>query len=81
MIGSGLLAVLALWGTLHLSFSHYTLHWFPENHPLRQAVETIDRKMKGTMLLETIVDTQVENGLYAPDIMNKEWCFFFIDSR
>ena len=54
-----------------LRFSHKPIIWFDENHPVRLATDIVDDKLKGSVTLEIIVDTQKENGLYEPEILNK----------
>ena len=54
-----------------IRFSHDVLRWFPENNVVRMATEEIDRKMRGTVNLEIIIDTGKENGLYDPLILNR----------
>jgi predicted RND superfamily exporter protein len=53
-----------------LRFSHKPIVWFDINHPVRVATDLIDTKLKGSVTLEIIVDTQKENGLYEPKILN-----------
>ena len=53
-----------------LRFSHKPIVWFDEQHPVRVATSLIDDKLKGSVTLEIIVDTQKENGLYEPSILN-----------
>ncbi|RLA79274.1 MAG: Fis family transcriptional regulator [Epsilonproteobacteria bacterium] len=53
-----------------LRFSHKPIVWFDENHPVRLATDIVDDKLKGSVTLEIIVDTQKENGLYEPEILN-----------
>jgi len=54
-----------------LRFSHKPIVWFDENHPVRLATDIVDDKLKGSVTLEIIIDTQKENGLYEPEILNK----------
>jgi len=54
-----------------IRFGHDVLRWFPENNIVRVATEQIDRKMRGTVNLEIIIDTGKENGLYDPLILNR----------
>ena len=56
---------------LRIRFSHDVLRWFPENNVVRMATEQIDRKMRGTVNLEIIIDTGKENGLYDPLILKR----------
>jgi predicted RND superfamily exporter protein len=53
-----------------LRFSHKPIVWFDKNHPVRLATNLIDKRMKGSVTLEVIVDTKKENGLYEPTILN-----------
>ncbi|MCP4753161.1 MAG: MMPL family transporter, partial [Proteobacteria bacterium] len=57
-------------GIFRLDFSHHVLHWFKANSEIRRNTELIDGKMKGSISMEIIVDTGVENGLYHPETMN-----------
>jgi predicted RND superfamily exporter protein len=54
----------------NLRFSHKPIVWFDQNHPVRVATNLIDDKLKGSVTLEIIVDTNKENGLYNPNILN-----------
>lgn len=54
----------ALAGVLQVSFSHNALTWLPREEPVRQATQTIDRELKGSVVLEVILDTGRVNGLY-----------------
>jgi predicted RND superfamily exporter protein len=53
-----------------LRFSHKPIVWFDEQHPVRVATSLVDDKLKGSVTLEIIIDTQKENGLYEPSILN-----------
>ena len=63
-------SIVAALGLPQLRFSHNTLAWFPKTMPLRQATELIDQRMKGSLSLEVVVDTGVENGLYDPAVLH-----------
>jgi predicted RND superfamily exporter protein len=54
-----------------IRFSHDVLRWFPKDNAVRMATEQIDRKMRGTVNLEIIIDTGKENGLYDPLILER----------
>jgi len=69
--GCILLTIISVMGASKLHFSHNTLSWFPEEHPLRQAVQTMDKQLKGSGTIEVLIDTQKENGLYSPEVMNR----------
>ncbi len=65
-----LLAVSTL-GASRLTFSHNILTWLPKGIPVRQATVKIDHELKGSVVLEVIVDTKRENGLYEVETLNK----------
>jgi hydrophobe/amphiphile efflux-3 (HAE3) family protein len=54
-----------------IRFGHDPLRWFPKDSPVRMATEQIDRKMRGTVNLEIVIDTGRENGLYDPLILKR----------
>jgi predicted RND superfamily exporter protein len=63
--------VLSILIASQLRFSHKPIVWFDQSHPVRMATNIVDDKLKGSVTLEIIVDTQKENGLYEPEILNK----------
>ncbi len=64
-----LLLTASLLLALQLRFSHNSLLYMPEDHPVRKAVEIIDAKMKGSIAIEVMIDTGREFGLYDPIVM------------
>ncbi|MBU2514037.1 MMPL family transporter [bacterium] len=58
-------------GIFKLNITHHVLHWFPVGTEIRDNTELIDNKMKGTLAIEVVFDTNQENGLYEPDVLNK----------
>ena len=66
-----LLNFFALVVAFQIRFSHNPLLWLPEEMDVRQATSLIDREMEGTISVEVIADTGVENGLYDPEILNE----------
>lgn len=71
LVVSALLLLLSIIGLSRLSFSHNILSWLPETMPVRQATEVTDAHLKGSVTLELVVDTGVENGLYDPLVLGK----------
>lgn len=57
-------------GLFRLSFSHNPMVWLPETMPIRTDTEKIDQELKGTVVLEVIIDTGRANGLHDPNILN-----------
>ncbi len=54
-----------------LKFSHNIVAYFPNSSPYRQNLAFIDTQLKGSITLEIVMDTQRENGLYAPEMLNR----------
>ncbi len=54
-----------------LKFSHNIVRYFPAGSQYRQDLNIIDTRMKGSITLELVLDTQRENGLHDPDILNR----------
>ena len=78
---SSLIIIVSITGALRINVSHNPMKWLPDNNTGRVANETIDRELKGSTSLEVIVDTQKENGLYDPDILNRlEECVDVFDA-
>ena len=66
---SAIIIVVAAIGAAQVRFSHHVLKWLPEGLNERVATEVIDRELKGTVILEVILDTGVENGLYDRNVL------------
>ena len=64
LIVVAILLVIAIYGALQVRFSHQVLNWLPEDLNVRISTEVIDRELKGSVVLEVLLDTGVENGLY-----------------
>ncbi len=71
IIGSLIIVGVALWASSRLELSHNPLYWFKPTVDVRQATETIDAKMNGTLTLEAVVDTGKENGWSDPVLLKK----------
>ncbi|TDI96901.1 MAG: patched family protein [Deltaproteobacteria bacterium] len=61
----------AMLGTPRLTLSHDPLAWFPPEQRFRLATTTIDHEFQGSMSLEVLIETGAENGLYAPELLNR----------
>jgi len=66
---AAVLLVAALAGLTRLRFSHNPMAWLPQSSALRQDSDLIDRKLNGSITVDLIADTGVENGLYEPAVM------------
>jgi predicted RND superfamily exporter protein len=71
LFGSAVLVAMGAWGALRLEFSHDPIHWLPEQNPFRVAMELIDREFEGSVSLEILLETDVENGLYSPELLQR----------
>ena len=69
LIVSAIIVVIALYGALQVRFSHQVLNWLPEDLDVRVSTEVIDRELKGSVVLEVLLDTGKENGLYDREIL------------
>ena len=58
-------------GMSRLALSHHPINWFEETHPFRVATQTIDDEFQGTMSLEMLVRTDIENGLHDPELLSR----------
>ena len=61
---AAVVVLLGLAGVSRVLFSHDGLEWLPEELGVRQATQLLDRELKGTVVLEMVLDTGRENGLY-----------------
>ena len=71
LIVSAIILALSIAGAMKIRFSHDPLRWLPKTNSARIATEKIDQELRGSISLEIIVDTEKENGLYEPDILNR----------
>jgi hydrophobe/amphiphile efflux-3 (HAE3) family protein len=69
LIVAAVLLGVALYGAAQVRFSHQVLNWLPEDLNVRISTEVIDRELKGSVVLEVLLDTGVENGLYDRDTL------------
>jgi len=68
---SAILVIVALFASSKIGLSHNPLFWFQPDNYNRISTQTIDKKMNGTVTIEAIVDTGVENGWNDPDRLNR----------
>ena len=71
VLGVTMLAVaFGLAGASRLQFGHDIMAWLPEAHPLRLATALFDEELKGSMVLEIVADTGMENGVQSKDFLD-----------
>ena len=61
---SAVVVLFGLAGTTKVMFSHDGLEWLPEELGIGKATRLLDRELKGTVVLEVVLDSGRENGLY-----------------
>jgi hypothetical protein len=66
-----ILLIISVPGVFKLKFSHNIVQYFPDDHPDRQSLEYVDKHLNGTITLEVVLDTNRENGLYDPEMLNR----------
>lgn len=71
LLVSAVLIGLSIYFASTIRFSHDILSWFPRKNPIRIATELIDKKLKGTVNLEIVIDTHKPNGILNPDLLNR----------
>lgn len=71
LVIAGVLVAVSVIGVWKIRFVHDPLRWFPPDNEIRIATEKIDKNLRGSITLEIIVDSGVENGLYEPALLNK----------
>ncbi len=71
VISAVILVGLGIIGITKLNFTHNVIIWFPKDSEVRQNTELIDKRMKGSLAIEVVIDTKKENGLYEPEFLNK----------
>ncbi|MGI9537698.1 MAG: efflux RND transporter permease subunit [Desulfocapsaceae bacterium] len=69
LVVCAVIIVIAVYGALQVRFSHQVLNWLPEDLDVRISTEVIDRELKGSVVLEVLLDTGKENGLYDRDTL------------
>jgi predicted RND superfamily exporter protein len=66
-----LILAISLLGTFRITHSHNPLQYLPEGNSVRVATQVTDRELRGTMSLEVLVKTGVENGIHDPAVLNR----------
>lgn len=71
LLFSLLVTATAISGLQHLKFSHNPMTWMSPDAEIRQAVAAIDNNMGGSISVDIIVDTGVDEGLYQPHFLQQ----------
>lgn len=71
LVAGSILLVIFAPAVFMLQFSHNIVQYFPEDNPYRLSLEHVDQRLNGTITLEVVLDTDQENGLYEPAMLNR----------
>jgi len=71
LVVSGLLLVTAAVGASRLHFSHAPLEWFSPESAFRIATNLANERLGGSVNLEVLIDSGVENGLHDPELLRR----------
>ncbi len=67
---SAILVSIALFASSKIELSHNPLYWFQPSDYNRVSTQEIDKQMNGTVTIEVVINTGVENGWNDPDRLN-----------
>ncbi len=70
VITSLCIGVVSAFYIFQVTVSHFPLSWFPDDMTIRKDTDLIDTTLKGAVPLEVIIDTNTENGIYDPAVLN-----------
>ena len=71
LVVSATLICAGIIGVFKVYFSHDVLKWLPEDFDVRQSTEVINQELRGSVVLELVLDTGRENGLYDRELLLK----------
>ncbi len=69
LFGCFSLLVVAAIGILRIQVSFNSLDWFAEDFPAKVATKKIDTELGGAMGMELLIETDEENGLHDPAVL------------
>ena len=61
--------IIGIAGVFQVRFSHNVLNWLPENLDARVGTEKMDKELRGSVVLEVVVDSGKENGIYDKKLL------------
>ena len=67
--GALLLFAVAIYYTCQVSYSHNVLNWINDREAIKADVPYVDRHLKGSVILEVLLDTGRDNGVQEPDFL------------
>ena len=67
---TAVVVAVSLVGASKIRFGHDILGWLADSHPLHAVTALFDAEMQGSMSLEMVADTGVENGVQRVEALN-----------
>jgi len=67
---AGLIALVATYYSFQLKFSDHVVEYFPDTMTVKQDLNKIDQELRGVITLEVVLDTENENGIHDPNVLN-----------
>ncbi len=64
-----MLTVVSVYYITDLKFASNIVNYFPDDHPAKIDLKTIEKQLNGTLAVEVIVDTEKEDGVHDPAIL------------
>ncbi len=65
-----MLTVVSIYYITDLKFTDNIVNYFPDDHPAKIDLLAIEKQINGTFAFEVIVDTEKEDGVHDPAILN-----------
>ena len=67
----------------NIRFSQDSLQWFPDDADIKKSIQLIESKITGSMQVELVIDTKVEQGVLEPEFLHKldKWLLELEDSN
>jgi predicted RND superfamily exporter protein len=69
--GAMILFAVSLFYTFQVSYSHDILNWISRHEKIQQDVPYIDKHLKGSVVLEVILNTKTDDGIKNPILLKK----------
>ncbi len=65
-----MLSAVSVYYITELKFASNIVNYFPDDHPAKIDLKAIEKQLNGTLAIEVIIDTQKEDGIHDPAILN-----------
>jgi predicted RND superfamily exporter protein len=62
--------IVSIFYITQLRFSQNLIDFYPDDMKVKTDLLFVDDKLKGTITVEVVVDTEIENGIHSPEMLN-----------